>query len=98
MQERIFTEILRIPRKQVDENFGHLLDALRYGCPPHGGIALGFDRLMAILCKASSIRDVIAFPKLSGGDLFCGSPSRVENDVLEEFSLTSGAESEKKSQ
>lgn len=56
--------------------FKHLLNALRMGCPPHAGIALGLDRMMACLCGTASIRDVIAFPKTqSGQDLMTGSPS-----------------------
>lgn len=58
------------------EHFGHLLAALRSGCPPHGGMALGLDRLAAIMCGAQSIRDVVAFPKNSAGyDLCVGSPN-----------------------
>lgn len=87
LQEYIFSEILRIPSAKIERDFGHLLDALRYGCPPHGGIALGFDRLMAILCDAGSIRDVIAFPKLSGGDLFVDSPAEVPEEALQEYHL-----------
>ncbi|TPX60638.1 hypothetical protein SpCBS45565_g07447 [Spizellomyces sp. 'palustris'] len=87
LQYYIFSEILRLPPTKIAQDFGHLLDALRYGCPPHGGIALGFDRLMAIVCDAPSIRDVIAFPKLSGGDLFVESPSSVAADALEEYHL-----------
>ncbi len=69
--------------------FSHLLEGLSYGCPPHGGIALGFDRLMAILCNASSLREVIAFPKTTtGNELMTGSPAEVSSSQLAEFGLT----------
>ncbi|KAI9203419.1 aspartyl-tRNA synthetase [Polychytrium aggregatum] len=87
LQNYIFSEILKIPSEKVQTDFGHLLDALQFGCPPHGGFAFGFDRLMAILCGAPSIRDVIAFPKLAGGDLFVDSPNSVSNERLKEYHI-----------
>ena len=83
---------------QLDEDeisrFSHLLQALKSGSPPHGGIALGLDRLAAILCGAKSIRDVIAFPKTqSGSDLLFKSPSRVGEAVLREYGLAKTAKS-----
>jgi len=68
--------------------FSHLIDALSFGCPPHGGLALGFDRMMAILCETPSIRDVIAFPKsASGRDLVVGSPSALTEQQLNEYKI-----------
>src|SRR5437879_2072438 len=78
VQKTVFEEVLQIPPEMVQARFGYLLEAFRFGAPPHGGIALGFDRLMAILCGTPSIRDVIAFPKTAkGGCLMTESPGHV---------------------
>ncbi|MDR3152245.1 MAG: aspartate--tRNA ligase [Bifidobacteriaceae bacterium] len=75
LQKRIFS-VMGIDEVQADEKFGFLLKAFDYGAPPHGGIALGWDRIAAILTKSGSIRDVIAFPKSGGGqDLMTEAPS-----------------------
>ena len=72
----------------VAARFGYMLEAFRYGAPPHGGIALGFDRLIAILCGTPSIRDVIAFPKTAKGtDLMTDSPAPVEPRQLRDLHL-----------
>ena len=87
LQERIF-QVLGYSAQEVQERFGHLLEALEYGAPPHGGIAPGIDRLVAILAGADSIRDVIAFPKTqSGADLLVGAPSPVGEQQLRELGL-----------
>ena len=88
VQKTIFEEILQIPPDLVKARFGYMLEAFRYGAPPHGGIALGFDRLIAILCGTPSIRDVIAFPKTAKGtDLMTDSPAPVEPKQLRDLHL-----------
>ena len=88
VQKTIFEELLAIPPDMVKARFGYMLEAFRYGAPPHGGIALGFDRLIAILCGTPSIRDVIAFPKTAKGtDLMTDSPSTVEPKQLRELHI-----------
>ena len=78
LQEKVFRDILKIPADLVEERFGYMLRAFRYGAPPHGGIAVGFDRLAALLSGRSHIRDVIAFPKTQRGqDLMNDTPGPV---------------------
>ena len=86
-QEKIF-RILGYSDEEINEKFGQILEAFEYGAPPHGGIAPGIDRLVAILARTTSIRDVIAFPKTqTGADLLFGSPAPVEPDQLKELEL-----------
>ncbi len=88
VQKTIFEEVLQIPPDMVKARFGYMLEAFRYGAPPHGGIALGFDRMIAMLCGTPSIRDVIAFPKTAKGtDLMTDSPAQVEPKQLRDLHL-----------
>jgi len=88
VQKTIFEEVLQIPPEVAQERFGYMLEAFRYGAPPHGGIALGFDRLIAMLCNAESIREVIAFPKTAKGtDLMSDSPGSAEAKQLRDLHI-----------
>ncbi|MBL7135186.1 MAG: aspartate--tRNA ligase [Candidatus Marinimicrobia bacterium] len=88
MQEKMF-EVLKISKQESRKKFGFLLDALSYGAPPHGGIALGFDRLVMILAGVGNIREVIAFPKTtSASSLMDGCPTDVDKQQLKELGIT----------
>ncbi len=87
LQARIF-ELLSMSKEQARERFGFFLDALQYGTPPHGGIALGLDRIAMLLARETSLRDVIAFPKTAGAsDLMCAAPAAASDEQLRELGL-----------
>jgi aspartyl-tRNA synthetase len=87
VQRRVF-EALGLGAEEVEEKFGHLLRAFRYGAPPHGGIAMGLDRLLMLLAGKESLRDVTAFPKAQSGlDPLTGAPAPVDEAQLRELSL-----------
>ena len=87
LQRRVFA-VLGIDEQEAQEKFGFLLEALRYGAPPHGGIAFGLDRIVAMLAGAESIRDVIAFPKTQRAScLMTDAPSAVDAQQLRELHI-----------
>ena len=86
LQEKVFKDVLKIPADIVESRFGYMLKAFKYGAPPHGGIAFGFDRLVGILAKKQSIRDVIAFPKTQKGqDLMAAAPGEATDRQLRDL-------------
>ena len=96
VQKRVFEDILKIPQDMVESRFGYMLKAFAYGAPPHGGIALGFDRVVAMLAGRSSIRDILAFPKNQNGrDLMADCPSPVTPKQLRDLRIRT-VEEEKK--
>ena len=81
-------EIIGKTKEYVDKNFGGMIDAFKYGAPPHGGIAPGIDRIVMLLANAQNIREVILFPMNQGAeDLMMGAPSKISNDQLSEIGL-----------
>jgi aspartyl-tRNA synthetase len=87
VQEKVFG-LLGITPEAAKIKFGFLLDALKFGAPPHGGIAFGLDRIVMHLCNTTNIRDVIAFPKTQTGvDLMTQAPSEVDESQLQELHI-----------
>jgi aspartyl-tRNA synthetase len=101
VQERVFA-VMGLSEADAREKFGFLLDAFAYGAPPHGGIAFGWDRIVALLAGSDSIRDVIAFPKSGGGyDPLTGAPAPITPEQRKEAGIdaapaTAGAVEESK--
>jgi len=88
LQKQVFEDVLKIPADVVESRFGYMLRAFTFGAPPHGGIAFGLDRIVALLCGTQSIRDVIAFPKTQRGqDLMAQSPTPVTPKQLKELHI-----------
>jgi aspartyl-tRNA synthetase len=88
IQQKVF-KLLGLTEEQARERFGFFLEALEYGTPPHGGIALGHDRIIALMAGEASIREVIAFPKTASAvDLMCESPAGVDAEQLDELGLS----------
>ncbi|MCS7176238.1 MAG: aspartate--tRNA ligase [Candidatus Kapabacteria bacterium] len=87
LQQKVFS-VIGLPLEEATAQFGFLLEAFRYGAPPHGGIALGLDRIVMLMASAESIRDVIAFPKTtSGASLMDGAPAPVRPEQLDELGI-----------
>lgn len=87
-EQRRVLRVCGLTDAEIDEKFGHLLHALELGAPPHGGIALGLDRMVMLIAERDSIRDVIAFPKTTkAADLMTGAPNPVDDDALNELSI-----------
>jgi aspartyl-tRNA synthetase len=93
VQKKIFEQVLGMTPDLAQSRFGYMLTAFKYGAPPHGGIALGFDRLCAILCGSNNIRDVIAFPKTAKAfDLMTNAPSEAEPRQLRDLHISVNVE------
>lgn len=87
IQEKMF-DLLGFTKEEANEQFGFLLNAFKYGVPPHAGLAYGLDRLIMLMAKEDSIRDVIAFPKIKDAScLMSEAPSEVANSQLEELQI-----------
>ena len=87
LQKRMFG-LLGLTPEQIQSKFSFLVDAYRFGAPPHGGVGLGLDRLAMLICGADSLRDVLAFPKVqNASELMSGCPSPVDQKQLDELKI-----------
>ena len=94
LQKKMFN-LIGFTDQQAKERFGFLLDAFKYGTPPHGGLAFGLDRLVMLLAKTANIKDVIAFPKVqTASDLMTNAPDIVDDKQLEELFIKTVGKSE----
>ena len=88
LQTKMF-ELLGMTQEEIDAKFGFLVDAYYYAAPPHGGMGIGLDRLAMLICKADSLRDVVAFPKVqNASELMSGAPSSIDGEQLQELGIT----------
>jgi aspartyl-tRNA synthetase len=95
LQRKVF-EILGLSDQQIDEQFGHMLEAFRFGAPPHGGVAFGWDRVVMLLAGQDAITEVIAFPKTQSGlDPLTGAPAPVSDEQLRDLGLRLAVPTEK---
>ena len=89
--QQLMFKVLGFSKEEAEEQFGFLLNAFKYGAPPHGGVAFGFDRWVAMFGGQDSIRDFIAFPKNnSGRDVMLDTPAKISTKQLEELQITTG--------
>ena len=96
LQDKMF-RLLGLTEEDAQYKFGFLMNAFKYGAPPHGGLAFGFDRFVSILAGLDSIRDVIAFPKNnSGRDMMIDAPASIDDSQLEELCISLALEDDKK--
>jgi aspartyl-tRNA synthetase len=94
LQQKMF-EALGLTDEEISAKFGFLVDAYRYAAPPHGGMGFGLDRLAMMLCKADSLRDVVAFPKVqNASELMSACPAQVDAEQLEELGIVCKPEGE----
>ena len=88
MQAKMF-RALGLSDEEIEAKFGFLVEAFKYGAPPHGGLAYGLDRLVMLLSGADSIREVMAFPKNQAAQcMVCGAPAPIEEDQMDELHIT----------
>ena len=94
LQDKMF-KALGLTKEEIDAKFGFLVDAYKYGAPPHGGSGMGLDRLAMVISKAASLRDVIAFPKVqNASEIMSGAPSRTDKQALDDLGISIAEDSD----